>query len=464
MGALLAAFLQPGLSFAASSPCDVLRQIGHPAAKDTGGWMRYVSAFFPGTEPPPRGTFPLYFTRDSDFAIQPSCYSNGSSTRGKGLYYPVGLVVRVLGDATIGYKPFKLVETEHGIRTFIPERHLERLDSAKAYFFADSHDLPPLGCAREDCNPVARAAAGQVLHPQNQFAATAVANLTGALSDDGIPACQRVPVSVYRGSDPGKSVSAARLDLCLTTADGRRGSDSRIKVVTDAYYQRLFRVDISGALIRAGNNILDVILPGTREAKNCGQTTIDRMTGSVGGEAGAQFSIYFLKLGTSGKVLREWQTITEQKDTLFLHYGSYTARFFGRNVGTVPMQSYFACDDNKLDPEKPIKFSILHPEQDIESISFKVGDATRAFKAIDAETFLPTLNTRHVSFKKGRLWMIKDHIRFFQMRDSIASLIRESKFDEQLQLIMGEHDRPMARRKLVDFLTYLILMATTEFG
>lgn len=113
----------------------------------------HYHVFWPSTYTPRDDR--LYFTKTSGISVIPDC---NDKNQGKSfLVYPVGLVLKKISERTINHfmasHTYWLVETEYGLRLFIPKHDIEELDQNKTYFFANTHDGRAPYCIgeREHC-------------------------------------------------------------------------------------------------------------------------------------------------------------------------------------------------------------------------------------------------------------------------------------------------------------------------
>lgn len=468
------------LPAAAANPCKQLANL--PA--DTNSLENHDSVFgdmfgLGGSAPSASdvASFDLFFTTTTNYSIQPNCNKHGGSTRGNGLFYPIGLVVRKFDEATIGQKKYILVEADHGLRMYIPERDLAPLKSDKVYFFADSHrPTPYCGPNAVECKFTAEekkldsGEKGPEINPRLRWAVADREKVEGEITIDELKTCQNVDVEIFNRGKPTKAYEKAKLPVCTDNDDGPTFND-RIKVVTVETYRKLFETGISGAYVHFEENVLQKILPKTTKLKPCGIKKLNQIEAVGEGGGKIDVDVYFVKFSVGGQLQFLNKEVLTLGDKLFIHYGGFALKVGNRrkDIETkLAIQTLYECDSGTLEPDKPRKITLFHPLLGSRDISMAVKGVEAKYKGIDDEVAL-AISSDHQWFKEGKLWEITDHIRFFMYREAIREEIIYDQA-QSIQKLLAVEDVELTpeqesyrRTRMEDFVVHLTLAIATRF-
>jgi len=454
-------------------------------------WMR---AFFRGlfevkSDPAAVGADApeLYFTNISGYSGRPRCDPRTGAAIGyfNHLYYPVGLVVRKVGEVKLGRNDFLLVETEYALRTFIRKSNLSPLEADAVYFFSNGVQLPKGYCLGQSDEPCTSDAylAGRRIDPQSRYARASAAdfaaaghaldvNYIGAAAD---LACGVVKVAVHgrtRRADPEPSLQErVRLNTCVdqgvpiegndrVVSSGTQILDPGIKIVRRGDYESYFTKRIASSLMRVDAGLIASVAPEFSTQKKC-NTVLKFESGtsySIQGSVGAKF-LSALEIG--GEAAKKYMhNFAEQLGgdvaIQLLTYDLVTEDGLGRVEGA-PIQIRFGCDTRNSAPQSAYEIRISHPSSAVAS------DFVIAFKTVnsDAErTDALTISSQNKSalFDQGYVFLIEGPNDYFPVRDRIFGLIRQLYQDKLQELYADAEDRVYFHR-LANFITHLVITA-----
>ena len=461
----------------AASPCEKLANISdRPAPEKADTVFGAMFAINPQASPgaDTNNNFDLFFTIRSNYSIQPNCLTSGGSTRENGLYYPIGLIVRKLGTAMIGGGAYDLVEADHGLRMYIPDADLAKVDPDKVYFFANSHMVIPYCAPNRNCPFTSSVPSDDTkasgLHPRLKWAAAKKDDIKGDVTLFGMTSCEPVPVQIFnRGTS--SSEGAAKLPICVQpNAQGLTGPDGRIKVVTEDIYRKIFNTDVWGAYVRFSNGVLQAIFDKVLEAKGCGWKRITRISSTAKAGIEGDFDVYFAKFGLKAQAEFLATQSRELGEKHFIHYGTYVINLGdspNRPVEKLAIQSMFICDENTLEPDKPAKIVFYHPKlsNEGEDMSFLIDREAmkEAYGVIDTNLAIAApIRTDHVWKRRGKLWEISDHLRFFGQREALRNHLRNNH-NTAVQILRGSNINQFRRARVESLLLHLTLAAATRF-
>jgi len=452
-----------------ASPCKNLLNL-EGEAKSTKTYLAMMDVFYAPLAEDPAKPVELFYTKRSNFFTQPNCNTNGKVSRTNGLFYPAGVVVRKLGSEALGRKTLELVETEYGLRTFIDNKFLAPLRDDTVYFFANSHDIPRY-CPRSkpDCDLTLQK--NRELHPKIRHARAPRAAIDGEILIDGVSQCQTVNVDIYDYKKSNKSlkkVDRGALPLCIPVPGEPPGIDRRIKVVTLATYRKLFETKIYGSFARINASLMSKLLDKSLTFKDCGVDKLSEISMKVRGQEKTGFKLFFLELSQEGVAEYVWKEVDHQGSSeKYIHYSTYSIKMGNHafDGNSLPVQAIFTCDTPKIDPDVPKKLALIDPLDRNNDFSVRIDAVKTTFKKVDKDVSLPgpSLSTDHKMFRRGQMWKIRDHTRFFVMRDALADLLRDDHNEQINNLLDEDEENPVARARLVGLLSHLMLLSSSDF-
>lgn len=416
----------------------------------------------------------LKYTIRSDFARRPIC--KGRKRIANSIYYPVGLVVRQIDKVRIGRTIFDLVETEYGMRIYIPPSHLEKLDPDFVYIFANSARRLPF-CPSEKCSGQQRKSAidrGLILWPTTPNSAYAIVsenkeiNKAKNLCDNFKANITRV--SSHTGYKP-KTVAQGYVNTCvvddltgdlIAVEDMTKAFDSSYKVVTYAKYLQLFDTKIGGAYFSLNDIKYRKLFEEARISKECSVTFRKSDKKLIKGGAQIKGDLLLVEVTAAAAAERVIENVTKLSDQIFSLHSPYLLRFSDLSPATSGISVMYSCDVNKIYPEKPYRleldFSGIEDVDDVLSLSNK--QLTETYE----EYFKNKKEVARVdcdAYRQGKLWRIGGAFGYFQMRDVLYDHIF---YSSSIDYLVSEGDKSFVERERVaNFLTHIIMAATSEF-
>lgn len=453
-------------------------------------WMRvFFRGLFelksdaPAAEPPPPE---LFFTNISDYSSRPVCdVATGRATNYLShLYYPIGLVVRKLGEVRHASTDYWLVETEYALRTYIRKAHLSPMEENSVYLFANGVSKPKRYCPGQgapDCTP-ASYVEGRQIAPQTRYAVATRAdfaashavedvNYIGAPSDRR---CGVVRVDVHGRSNRRDAApilqERARLNTCVDegvpldphermVSSGQQFLDPTLKIVRLADYEAYFDKKVASSLLRMDRGMIGRLAPEFETQKKC-NTVLKFETGtsySIQGGVGIKF-LSALEIGgdAAKKSVHSFQEqLGADVAIQLLSYDLATENDQGAVLGA-PILIRFGCDTRNSAPQTAHEIRITHP-----SIAV-ANDFVISFRPVQAGAPPPddalAISSEGKSglFDQGYVFRIRGPADYFPVRDKILALI-QLDYRNKLQELYFDPDDRLYFHRLASFITHLVI-------
>ncbi len=403
----------------------------------------------------------LYVTIGSGTALGPTCRDSDAARVETSLYYPIGLVVDVLGDESITdrgrSRAYKLVHAEHGLLLYVPAEHLAPISSDTAFVFADG-PVPVSYCSgQRDCPITAPGTNGQVLHASQRYATAPLSALTG-LDGNGCGRLEIAPHDRWGASTRGGASTRERayVDTCLPDADGTPGRNGNIRIVTAESAKTRMAAAPTGSLQRYTPSLLKKIVPTAFTVKECNQKYTEE-TALTAGAALKVANWIEIEGGANHKRALE----TKLSEGCYYLYGNYTIRFPGSGNDEALDDIVFVANCVKDDPtklEKGLSLLIYNDSFPDRLLSVDANDVLKegylaSFGTAGLEPVRLTDNLRH-----GQFWRIRGSDQYFYWRTALRKYMLDNP---QLEPIIRPLDETHAVA-VADFFAHLVMAAAFQ--
>jgi hypothetical protein len=418
----------------------------------------------------------LYVTNTSDYSRQPQCFADANKppSRREHLYYPIGLVVRKIGETDLRGK-YWLVETEYGLKTFIKEEHLTLLQKDSVYFFAHTVKLKKHYCLGQEEKPCQPPYSGnRYLDPQSRFAVATLSDFEQSQHDlrhnyilnvNDLP-CGQIKVGIY-----GKGLQAlnnatreefARLNTCVDMVETAppHTLDPALKVVLWNNYVDYFTKPIKSALLRVETEYLQTLAPEFNVQKQCGQKL--RFTSEteykIEGKAALKLAILEIGGGAAKKYLQSYEETADPKVAIFLYAYDLETETREAKAVSVPIQVRYGCDEHHSAPQKAHEIRVSHP------LLGKGDDFVVGIKNVDvaedkSDILAITYEGKSGIFNQGHVFLIEGPDDYFSVRDKLYGIFSR-QYHSQIQDFYEDPDDQLYHHRLTNFLTHLVIAAT----
>ena len=431
----------------------------------------------------------LYFTDASNFSQQPVCRTDAAPSSINHFYYPIGLVVKKLGEVDLR-GDYWLVETEYGLKTFINPSDLSPLRKDSVYFFANTTTVgksyclnqPDKPCTPKDyisnrrIDPRTRYAVAQA----SQFKQFDTEDKNFILSDPTWP-CGTVKVGIYaRGKRAGTDDAAefGRLNTCTEPDTKVAGSgvqpedakpllDPALKIVRLADYQAYFAKQVDGALLRVDSGLLRKLAPEFATEKPCNSTLAFETDTkySIKGGAGVKFKLFAaIELGgdAAKSYLHQFKQEYSKNVAIALHAYDLKTDIEEGHADAAPIQIFYGCQDTASAPQNAQEIRVSHPSLGASSdfvVGIKNSDDPGDKSGVLA---IPSAGKSQL-FNQGYVFTIDGPTDYFNIRDKVRGLLLEQAYDN-IQVLYDDTRDPLYRMRTADFLTHLIIATAGKPG
>jgi len=414
----------------------------------------------------------LYFTKASNFSSRPYCSSapGAAPSRRDHIYYPIGIVVRKIGEAELGKRTFALVETEYGLRTFIRREDLEPLQTDKVYLFSKGANVKKGYCPGrkgDGCDP-ADYVDGRHLDPQTRYAVAEPSAIDPSpnhnyILDTADLGCGPVEVGIWsRSGYQEDGVLNTCVDRGTTTgvavpsADGTRIFDPAIKLVRFVDYQAYFAKEIDAAVLQIESGFLQTVAPEYATQKRCNTTLTFQSDSDYELKAGGTLKfLAVLEMGgeVAKRYLRRFNDTIGPDVAVHLHgYRLGTEAFDGASVA--PVQVYYGCDRVHDAPQTANEIRISSFAADF-VIGVRSGEAEN-----DTKNLIDVVSTGQSGlFEQGFVFYVKGYRDYFSKRDEIEGLLK-LQYRERMQDFFLDPDDDLYYNRIADFLSHLVIATT----
>lgn len=455
-------------------PCAAIEQItSNPASASAShmwqrlsSWLYGSAASTPATQPLANSLAkPVYFTTAADYALVPSCTSDGPQL-GRSLPYPLGLSVQKLGEKKWTYqgeqKNYFYVLAEYGLRFYLPPEHLAPLEAGKTYLFADAPEPVPYCVGRPHCT--GEATNKHVLQGNLRYAVTS--------ASIGNPrSCEPVRIEPYNaGGIPTKEKDAYIKPCIIDPGTGQPADFGGLRLITKDRIEKRFAVQIGGDFEGSTAGLVSKLVTfRVLDRKECGVA----IAYETKLETAAKVELSFSSLASVSADADYVKKIVREMDPHdFYLFTTYSHRQLRPDDHRAEEAFHDLTFDARCDRNEPVEglHITLYDEHFRGGALIITTEALRDIyiRSFGLKAYAPVLVNDVDQFKvndvndlkDGKFWHVRGVIQYLRWRTILRDYVQRA---DPVQDILNSWP-PEEQRWVAEFFAHIILASSFDFG